>query len=197
MACQPHRHVPAGRLDGDNGLTGRKIIADTYGGGASSGKNAIKVDRSAAYAARYLAKNVVAAGLADACTIQLSYAIGVCEPLSIYVSTDGSGKVGESRLETALRESLSLTLRGIREYFELNRPIHARTAAYGHFGRAPDADGGFAWERIDLAGVAAGAFLLNRFPIPLDWRRFSISALAGLVRQSGIRLGEKTLSRCQ
>jgi S-adenosylmethionine synthetase len=156
-------HVnPTGRFlvggpDGDTGLTGRKIIVDTYGGaaphggGAFSGKDPTKVDRSAAYAARYLAKNVVAAGLADECTIQLSYAIGISEPLSIYVDTHGSGKVDESKLETVLRDSLSLTPRGIREYFNLNRPIYARTAAYGHFGRAPDADGGFAWERTDLA----------------------------------------------
>jgi len=156
-------HVnPTGRFlvggpGGDTGLTGRKIIVDTYGGaaphggGAFSGKDPTKVDRSAAYAARYLAKNVVAAGLADKCTIQLSYAIGVSEPLSIYVDTHSSGRVDESRLETALRDSLSLTPRGIREYFNLNRPIYARTVAYGHFGRAPEADGGFAWERTDLA----------------------------------------------
>jgi S-adenosylmethionine synthetase len=156
-------HVnPTGRFliggpDGDTGLTGRKIIVDTYGGaaphggGAFSGKDPTKVDRSAAYAARYLAKNVVAAGLADECTIQLSYAIGVSEPLSIYVNTHGSGKADDSKLETVLRDSLSLTPRGIREYFSLNRPIYARTAAYGHFGRTPDSDGGFAWERTDLA----------------------------------------------
>lgn len=163
-------HVnPTGRFlvggpDGDTGLTGRKIIVDTYGGaaphggGAFSGKDPTKVDRSAAYAARYLAKNVVAAGLADECTIQLSYAIGVSEPLSIYVDTHGSGKVDESRLETVFRDSLSLTPRGIREYFNLNRPIYARTAAYGHFGRAPEADGGFAWERTDLAERLLGQF---------------------------------------
>jgi S-adenosylmethionine synthetase len=163
-------HVnPTGRFlvggpDGDTGLTGRKIIVDTYGGaaphggGAFSGKDPTKVDRSAAYAARYLAKNVVAAGLADECTIQFSYAIGVSEPLSIYVDTHGSGKVDESRLETVLRDSLSLTPRGIREYFNLNRPIYARTAAYGHFGRAPEADGGFAWERTDLAEQLLGQF---------------------------------------
>jgi S-adenosylmethionine synthetase len=154
---------PTGRFlvggpDGDTGLTGRKIIVDTYGGaaphggGAFSGKDPTKVDRSAAYAARYLAKNVVAAGLADECTIQLSYAIGVSEPLSIYVNTHGSGRADKARLETALRDSLSLTPRGIREYFALNRPIYARTSAYGHFGRAPEPDGGFAWERTDLAG---------------------------------------------
>ena len=156
-------HVnPTGRFvvggpDGDTGLTGRKIIVDTYGGsaphggGAFSGKDPTKVDRSAAYAARYLAKNVVAAGLADACTIQLSYAIGVSEPLSIYIDTHGTGQIAESKLEAALRDSLSLTPRGIREYFDLNRPIYARTAAYGHFGRSPDVDGGFSWERTDLA----------------------------------------------
>jgi len=156
-------HVnPTGRFlvggpDGDTGLTGRKIIVDTYGGaaphggGAFSGKDPTKVDRSAAYAARYLAKNVVAAGLADECTIQLSYAIGVSEPLSIHVNTHGTSKMDETKLETTLRDSLSLTPRGIREYFALNRPIYSRTAAYGHFGRAPEADGGFAWERTDLA----------------------------------------------
>jgi len=156
-------HVnPTGRFlvggpDGDTGLTGRKIIVDTYGGaaphggGAFSGKDPTKVDRSAAYAARYLAKNVVAASLAEECTIQLSYAIGVSEPLSIYVNTHGSGKVDDAGLEKVLRDIMSLTPRAIREYFVLNQPIYARTAAYGHFGRAPEADGGFAWERTDLA----------------------------------------------
>ena len=145
-----------GGPDGDCGLTGRKIIVDTYGGaaphggGAFSGKDPTKVDRSAAYAARYLAKNVVAAGLADRCTIQLSYAIGVAEPLSIYVDTHGTGKVGEDKLENALMQAMRLSPRGIREHLQLNRPIYARTAAYGHFGRAPDGDGGFAWERTDL-----------------------------------------------
>ncbi|MEZ5786414.1 MAG: methionine adenosyltransferase [Xanthobacteraceae bacterium] len=146
-----------GGPDGDSGLTGRKIIVDTYGGaaphggGAFSGKDPTKVDRSAAYAARYLAKNVVAAGLADRCTIQLSYAIGVPHPLSLYVDLHGTGRVEEARLEKALENVMSLTPRGIREHLGLNRPIYARTAAYGHFGRTPEADGGFSWERIDLA----------------------------------------------
>ncbi len=145
-----------GGPDGDTGLTGRKIIVDTYGGaaphggGAFSGKDPTKVDRSAAYAARYLAKNVVAAGLADRCTIQLSYAIGVAEPLSIYVDTHGTGQVAEDKLEVALSRSMRLSSRGIREHLQLNRPIYARTAAYGHFGREPDADGGFSWEQTDL-----------------------------------------------
>ncbi|WP_186388574.1 MULTISPECIES: methionine adenosyltransferase [unclassified Stappia] len=145
-----------GGPDGDAGLTGRKIIVDTYGGaaphggGAFSGKDPTKVDRSAAYAARYLAKNVVAADLADRCTIQLSYAIGVAEPLSVYVDLHGTGKVDEAKLEKALREVMNLTPRGIRQHLGLNRPIYARTAAYGHFGREPDADGGFSWEKIDL-----------------------------------------------
>jgi S-adenosylmethionine synthetase len=146
-----------GGPDGDTGLTGRKIIVDTYGGaaphggGAFSGKDPTKVDRSAAYAARYLAKNVVAAGLADRCTIQLSYAIGVARPLSIYVDTHGSGRADESQLETVLGEVMDLTPRGIRKHLDLNRPIYARTAAYGHFGRTPDNEGGFSWERTDLA----------------------------------------------
>ncbi len=146
-----------GGPDGDCGLTGRKIIVDTYGGaaphggGAFSGKDPTKVDRSAAYAARYLAKNVVAAGLANRCTIQLSYAIGVAEPLSIYVDTHGTGNVDEAKIEKALRDVMRLTPRGIREHLDLNRPIYARTAAYGHFGRSPDADGGFSWEKTDLA----------------------------------------------
>ena len=146
-----------GGPDGDCGLTGRKIIVDTYGGaaphggGAFSGKDPTKVDRSAAYAARYLAKNVVAAGLADRCCIQLSYAIGVAEPLSIYVDTYGTGKVSEDKLEKALRESMRLTPRGIREHLDLNKAIYARTSAYGHFGRHADADGGFSWEKTDLA----------------------------------------------
>jgi len=145
-----------GGPDGDCGLTGRKIIVDTYGGaaphggGAFSGKDPTKVDRSAAYAARYLAKNVVAADLADRCTIQLSYAIGVAEPLSIYVNTHGTGKVSEESLEKAMRKVMKLTPRGIREHLGLNKPIYARTAAYGHFGRQPDADGGFSWEKLDL-----------------------------------------------
>ena len=146
-----------GGPDGDAGLTGRKIIVDTYGGaaphggGAFSGKDPTKVDRSAAYAARYLAKNVVAAGLADRCTLQLAYAIGVTEPLSIYVDLHGAGHVAEDKLEALLPQIMRLSPRGIREHLQLNRPIYARTSAYGHFGRAPDADGGFSWEKTDLA----------------------------------------------
>ncbi len=146
-----------GGPDGDCGLTGRKIIVDTYGGaaphggGAFSGKDPTKVDRSAAYAARYLAKNVVAAGLADRCTLQLSYAIGVAEPLSIYADLHGGGQVDESKLEDVLMQAMKLSPRGIREHLHLNRPIYARTSAYGHFGREPDKDGGFSWERTDLA----------------------------------------------
>jgi S-adenosylmethionine synthetase len=146
-----------GGPDGDCGLTGRKIIVDTYGGaaphggGAFSGKDPTKVDRSAAYAARYLAKNVVASGIADRCTIQLSYAIGVARPLSIYVDTHGTGKVDEARIEAALAECMDLTPRGIRKHLDLNKPIYSRTSAYGHFGRKPDADGGFSWEKVDLA----------------------------------------------
>jgi S-adenosylmethionine synthetase len=145
-----------GGPEGDTGLTGRKIIVDTYGGaaphggGAFSGKDPTKVDRSAAYAARYLAKNIVAGEFADRCTIQLSYAIGVSEPLSLYVDLHGTGRVDEERLEKALREVMSLSPRGIREHLKLNRPIYARTSAYGHFGRPPEADGGFSWERTDL-----------------------------------------------
>ena len=146
-----------GGPDGDAGLTGRKIIVDTYGGaaphggGAFSGKDPTKVDRSAAYAARYLAKNVVAAGLADRCTLQLAYAIGVAEPLSIYADLHGTGHVAEDKLEALLPQIMRLSPRGIREHLQLNRPIYARTSAYGHFGRAPDADGGFSWEKTDLA----------------------------------------------
>ncbi len=146
-----------GGPDGDTGLTGRKIIVDTYGGaaphggGAFSGKDPTKVDRSAAYAARYLAKNVVAAGLADRVTIQLAYAIGVSEPLSIYVDAHGTAKVDEAALEEVLFKIVRLSPRGIREHLQLNRPIYARTSAYGHFGRTPDADGGFSWEKTDLA----------------------------------------------
>ncbi|AXC51208.1 methionine adenosyltransferase [Paracoccus suum] len=145
-----------GGPDGDAGLTGRKIIVDTYGGaaphggGAFSGKDPTKVDRSAAYAARYLAKNVVAAGLARRCVIQLSYAIGVARPLSIYADTFGTGAVPEAEIERAIAEVMDLTPRGIRNTLQLNRPIYRRTAAYGHFGRAPEADGGFSWERTDL-----------------------------------------------
>ncbi|OZB15593.1 MAG: methionine adenosyltransferase [Rhodobacterales bacterium 34-62-10] len=146
-----------GGPDGDAGLTGRKIIVDTYGGaaphggGAFSGKDPTKVDRSAAYAARYLAKNIVAAGLADRATIQLSYAIGVAQPLSIYVETHGTGEIEAAAIEAAIPKVMDLTPRGIRTHLSLNRPIYARTAAYGHFGRVPDADGGFSWERTDLA----------------------------------------------
>ncbi|MBC7137625.1 MAG: methionine adenosyltransferase [Defluviimonas sp.] len=145
-----------GGPDGDAGLTGRKIIVDTYGGaaphggGAFSGKDPTKVDRSAAYAARYLAKNVVAAGLATRCVIQLAYAIGVARPLAIYADTYGTGQVPEAEIERAVAEIMDLTPRGIREHLQLNRPIYQRTAAYGHFGREPDADGGFSWERLDL-----------------------------------------------
>ena len=146
-----------GGPDGDSGLTGRKIIVDTYGGaaphggGAFSGKDPTKVDRSAAYAARYLAKNVVAAGLADRCTLQLSYAIGVAQPLSIYADLHGTVRVDEAKLEDALMQVMNLSPRGIRQHLKLNRPIYARTSAYGHFGRAPDAEGGFSWEATDLA----------------------------------------------
>ena len=150
-----------GGPDGDAGLTGRKIIVDTYGGaaphggGAFSGKDPTKVDRSAAYAARYLAKNVVAAGLARRCTLQLSYAIGVAKPLSIYVDTHGTGRAPDAEIERAVGRAMDLTPRGIREHLGLDRPIYARTAAYGHFGRAPEDDGGFAWERTDLAETLA------------------------------------------
>jgi len=152
---------PTGRFviggpDGDAGLTGRKIIVDTYGGaaphggGAFSGKDPSKVDRSAAYAARYLAKNVVAAGYADKCTIQLAYAIGVAKPLSVYVDMHGTGSISESILEKALVKVMDLSPRGIREHLNLSRPIYERTAAYGHFGRVPEDDGGFSWEKTDL-----------------------------------------------
>ena len=152
-----------GGPDGDAGLTGRKIIVDTYGGaaphggGAFSGKDPTKVDRSAAYAARYLAKNVVAAGLADRCTIQLSYAIGVAKPLSIYADTHGTGNVDEAAIERAVAHAMNLTPRGIRLHLGLNKPIFQRTAAYGHFGRAPEADGGFSWERTDLVDAIKSA----------------------------------------
>ncbi|MCK1277485.1 MULTISPECIES: methionine adenosyltransferase [Bradyrhizobium] len=145
-----------GGPDGDSGLTGRKIIVDTYGGaaphggGAFSGKDPTKVDRSAAYAARYVAKNIVAAGLADRCTLQLAYAIGVARPLSIYIDTHGTGKVSEDQLEMAAAKAMDLTPRGIRSHLDLNRPIYARTSAYGHFGRTPDNEGGFSWEKTDL-----------------------------------------------
>jgi len=153
-----------GGPDGDTGLTGRKIIVDTYGGaaphggGAFSGKDPTKVDRSAAYVARYLAKNVVAAGLGEKCTIQLSYAIGVSKPLSVYVDLHGTGQVDEARLSTILQQCVDLSPRGIREHLGLSKPIYARTAAYGHFGRTPDADGGFSWEKTDLVDQLKGAF---------------------------------------
>ena len=170
MCDEPHFYVnPTGRFviggpDGDAGLTGRKIIVDTYGGaaphggGAFSGKDPSKVDRSAAYAARYLAKNAVAAGLADRCTIQLSYAIGVSHPLSVYVETHGTGRVDEERLSETLQQLVDLSPRGIRNHLQLNRPIYARTAAYGHFGREPEPDGGFSWERTDLGDDLKSAF---------------------------------------
>jgi S-adenosylmethionine synthetase len=152
-----------GGPDGDTGLTGRKIIVDTYGGaaphggGAFSGKDPTKVDRSAAYAARYLAKNVVSSGAARRCTIQLSYAIGVARPLSIYVDTHGTGEVEDARIEKALGEVMDLSPRGIRKHLDLNKPIYARTSAYGHFGRKPDNDGGFSWERTDLVKTFSSA----------------------------------------
>jgi S-adenosylmethionine synthetase len=170
MCDEEHFYVnPTGRFviggpDGDCGLTGRKIIVDTYGGaaphggGAFSGKDPSKVDRSAAYAARYLAKNVVAAGLAERCLIQLSYAIGVAKPLSIYINTDGTGKVDEDKLARVLQDMLNLSPRGIRTHLQLNRPIYARTSAYGHFGRKPEADGGFSWEKTDLVAELKRAF---------------------------------------
>ena len=152
-----------GGPDGDSGLTGRKIIVDTYGGaaphggGAFSGKDPSKVDRSAAYAARYLAKNVVAAGLAKRCTIQLAYAIGIAKPLSLYVDLHGTGTVDEAKIEQVLMEVMDLTPRGIRNHLQLNKPIYQRTAAYGHFGREPDADGGFSWEKVDLVDAIRSA----------------------------------------
>ncbi len=152
-----------GGPDGDAGLTGRKIIVDTYGGaaphggGAFSGKDPTKVDRSAAYVARYLAKNVVAAGMAERCTIQLSYAIGVSQPLSIYADTHGTGDVAPADIETAIGKVMDLSPRGIREHLQMNKPIYQRTAAYGHFGREPDADGGFSWEKTDLVDALKGA----------------------------------------
>ncbi len=170
ISAQTIWHVnPTGKFviggpDGDCGLTGRKIIVDTYGGaaphggGAFSGKDPTKVDRSAAYAARYLAKNVVAAGLADRCTLQLSYAIGVAKPLSIYVDLHGTGNVDEGQLEAVLMDAMDLSPRGIRTHLGLNKPIYARTSAYGHFGRRPDAEGGFSWERTDLAPSLKSAF---------------------------------------
>jgi S-adenosylmethionine synthetase len=170
MCDDEHFYInPTGRFviggpDGDCGLTGRKIIVDTYGGaaphggGAFSGKDPSKVDRSAAYAARYLAKNVVAAGLADRCTIQVAYGIGMSKPISVYVETGGTGRVDETKLSQVLQELMDLSPRGIRTHLGLNRPIYARTAAYGHFGRAPEPDGGFSWERLDLVDALRHAF---------------------------------------
>ena len=160
---------PTGRFviggpDGDCGLTGRKIIVDTYGGaaphggGAFSGKDPSKVDRSAAYAARYVAKNVVAAGLAERCVIQVSYAIGVSKPLSVYINTEGTGRVDDAKLSAVLQEMVDLSPRAIRERLQLSRPIYARTAAYGHFGRDPEPDGGFSWEKTDLVDDLKAAF---------------------------------------
>ncbi|WP_108860957.1 methionine adenosyltransferase [Ruegeria sp. Alg231-54] len=152
-----------GGPDGDAGLTGRKIIVDTYGGaaphggGAFSGKDPTKVDRSAAYAARYLAKNVVAAGMAERCTIQLSYAIGVSKPLSIYADTHGTGEIPDAEIEKAVGQVMDLTPRGIRQHLQMNKPIYQRTAAYGHFGREPEADGGFSWERTNLVDALKSA----------------------------------------
>jgi len=169
LTTDTHWHVnPTGKFviggpDGDAGLTGRKIIVDTYGGaaphggGAFSGKDPTKVDRSAAYAARYVAKNIVAAGMAERCTLQLSYAIGVSRPLSIYVDTHGTGQVPDAEIEKAVGQVIDLTPRGIREHLQLNKPIYQRTAAYGHFGRTPDADGGFSWEKTDLTEALKNA----------------------------------------
>jgi S-adenosylmethionine synthetase len=162
---------PTGRFviggpDGDAGLTGRKIIVDTYGGaaphggGAFSGKDPTKVDRSAAYMARYLAKNVVAAGVADRCTIQLSYAIGVSEPLSVYVNTHDTNNVDDAKLPDILREIVKLSPRGIRERLQLNRPIYTKTSSFGHFGREPEDDGHFSWERLDLVSEIKRVFNL-------------------------------------
>ena len=160
----PTGNFVVGGPDGDCGLTGRKIIVDTYGGyaphggGAFSGKDPTKVDRSAAYASRYLAKNVVAAGLADECTIQVAYAIGVADPMSLLVNLHGTGKVDEQKLEEVLPEIFRLTPTNIRRKLQLNQPIYRRTAAYGHFGRAPDTDGGFSWEKTDLVDQLKSAF---------------------------------------
>ncbi|RXV61690.1 methionine adenosyltransferase [Roseovarius sp. A46] len=164
LIVNPTGNFVIGGPDGDAGLTGRKIIVDTYGGaaphggGAFSGKDPTKVDRSAAYVARYLAKNVVAAGLADKCQIQLAYAIGVPEPVALYVDTLGTGQVSEDDLSRRLREMVRLTPRGIRDHLQLLRPIYTRSAAYGHFGRHPDDDGGFSWEKTDLAEELARSF---------------------------------------
>lgn len=160
-----------GGPDGDSGLTGRKIIVDTYGGaaphggGAFSGKDPTKVDRSAAYAARYLAKNVVAAGLADRCTIQISYAIGVSHPISFFLTTGGSARVDEQALETLLPQLVDLSPRGIRKHLALNRPIYSPTSAYGHFGRTPRADGSFSWEKLDLVEELQRHFGLTVEPV--------------------------------
>lgn len=168
LIVNPTGRFVIGGPDGDAGLTGRKIIVDTYGGaalhggGAFSGKDPTKVDRSAAYAARYLAKNVVAADLADRCQIQLAYAIGVPEPVAIYVDTMGTGRADEQQLSDALRSMVRLTPRGIREHLQLLRPIYTRTSAYGHFGRSPEDDGGFSWERTDLAEDLANTFGVER-----------------------------------
>jgi S-adenosylmethionine synthetase len=170
MCEEEHFYVnPTGRFviggpDGDTGVTGRKIIVDTYGGaaphggGAFSGKDPSKVDRSAAYMARYLAKNVVAAGIADRCTIQLAYAIGVSEPLAVYASTHGTNKVDDAKLVDILRQTVKLTPRAIREHLGLNRPIYKKTSAFGHFGRQPEDDGHFSWERLTLVGELKRAF---------------------------------------
>ncbi len=170
MCEDEHFYVnPTGRFviggpDGDAGLTGRKIIVDTYGGaaphggGAFSGKDPTKVDRSAAYMARYMAKNIVAAGIADRCTIQLAYAIGVSEPLAVYVNTHDTNHVDDSKLVDVIREMVKLTPRGIREMLQLNRPIYKKTASFGHFGREPEDDGHFSWERLDLVAELKRAF---------------------------------------
>lgn len=170
MCDEEHFYVnPTGRFviggpEGDCGVTGRKVIVDTYGGaaphggGAFSGKDPTKVDRSGAYGARYLAKNAVAAGLAERCLIQLSYAIGISHPISVYIDTQGTGVVDEDKLAKVLGEMMDLSPRGIREHLGLNRPIYARTAAYGHFGREPEPDGGFSWERLDLVADLKAEF---------------------------------------
>ena len=172
MCEEEHFYVnPTGRFviggpDGDAGLTGRKIIVDTYGGaaphggGAFSGKDPTKVDRSAAYMARYLAKNIVAAGIADRCTLQLAYAIGVSEPLALYVSTHDTNHVDDERLPQILRELVKLSPRGIREHLQLNRPIYKKTSSFGHFGREPESDGHFSWEKLDLVDALKRAFKL-------------------------------------
>ena len=169
ITAETEWHVnPTGKFviggpDGDAGLTGRKIIVDTYGGaaphggGAFSGKDPTKVDRSAAYAARYLAKNIVAAGMAERCTLQIAYAIGVSKPLSIYADLHGTGEVSEEAVEKAVAQVMDLTPRGIREHLGLNKPIYQRTSAYGHFGRAPEPDGGFSWEATNLTEALKAA----------------------------------------